>query len=168
MKTIKFFLVIAFMAMTTSVFAQQKFGVVNAQEVMMKMPEIDSVQIKLDKVKTDLTDQMQATEKEYNTKLQDYTKNKDSYSAVMREQKEKEIMSIQQRMEEFQGVAQRELQEQQQILMTPIQKRLMDAITKIGKDNGYVFIFDKSSALYSSETLVTDVTALVKAELKLK
>lgn len=168
MKTIKFFLVIAFMAMTTTVFAQQKFGVINAQEILMKMPEIDSVQIKLDKVKQDLTDQMQATEKEYNTQLQDYQKNKDNYSTVMREQKEKNIMSIQQRMEEFQGVAQRELAEQQQLLMAPVQKRLLDAITKVGKDNSYLFIFDKNSALYVSESLVTDITAVVSTELKLK
>lgn len=168
MKTIKFFIVLALVAVSTTTFAQQKFGVVNAQDILMKMPEIDSVQTKLDKVKQDLTEQMQATEKEYNTKMQDYQKNKDTYSAVMREQKEKEIFSIQQRMEEFQQVAQRELAEQQQLLMAPVQKRLLDAITKIGKDSDFVFIFDKNSALYVSEALVTDVTAQVSTELKLK
>lgn len=168
MKTIKLFLVVALVAMSSTLFAQQKFGVVAAQELLLKMPELDSVKIKLDKVQQDLTEQMQATEKEYTTKMQDLQKNVANYSAAIREQKEKDIYSIQQRMEEFQQVAQREMQEQQQVLMAPVQKRLVDAITKVGKDSGFTFIFDKATALYTSESLVTDVTTMVSTELKLK
>lgn len=168
MKTVKILLVALFLFGASSVFAQQKFAVVNAQEIMTAMPEFDSVKVKMDKIQQNLLDEMGANEKEYTTKVQDYTKNKDNYSDAIRAQKEKELQSLMQRIQEFEQVAQREVQEQNSKLMAPVQQKLIDAIKKVGKDNQFVFIFDKSSALYTSETLVTDATALVRTVLGLK
>lgn len=169
MKLIKSILIVALVAVSSvTAMAQQKFGVVSAQEVMLKMPEMDSVKIKMDKIQQSLISDMEATEKEYTSKVQDFQKNASAYSETMRAQKEKEIQSIMQRMQEFERVAQQEIQEQQQILMAPVQKRLLDAIQKVGKDGGFVFVFDKQSALYTSETLVTDVTVLVQTQLGIK
>lgn len=169
MKLTKSILIVALVALTSvTAHAQQKFGVVSAQEVMLKMPEMDSVKIKLEKIEQSLVADMEATQKEFTTKSQDLQKNSASYSETMRAQKEKEIQSIYQRMQEFQQVAEREMQEQQQLLMTPVQKRLQDAIAKVGKDGGFVFIFDKQVAYYASESLVVDVTALVQTALGIK
>lgn len=168
MKTVKIFLVALFLVSASTVFAQQKFGVVKANEILASMPEVDSVQKQMDKHKQSLIDDMAASEKEYTTKLQDYQKNKDTYSEAMRGQKEKEIQSLMDRLREFEQVASNDLQDKNAKLMAPITKKLFDAIQKIGKENGFTFIFDVSSALYTSETLVTNVDALVKAELKLK
>lgn len=168
MKTVKILLVALFLVSASTVFAQQKFAIVNAQEVMNAMPEVDSVKVKMDKIQQDLMDEMQANEKEYTNKLQDYTKNKDNYSEAIRAQKEKEIQSIIARIEEFGQVAQREVQDQNVKLMAPVQQKLLEAIKAVGKANDFVFIFDKNSALYVSETLVVDATPLVRTQLKLK
>lgn len=171
MKLIKSILIVALVAVSSvSAVAQQqlKFGVVAAQELLTQMPEMDSVQTKMENIRQALISDMENIQKEYTTKLQDFQKNASTYSETMRAQKEKDIQSIMQRLEEFQGVAQQEVQEQQQVLMAPVQKRLLDAIQKVGKDGGFVFVFDKLSPLYVSETLVVDVTALVKTELGIK
>lgn len=168
MKTVKILLVALFLVSASTVFAQQKFAIVNAQEVMNAMPEVDSVKVKMDKIQQDLMDEMQANEKEYTNKLQDYTKNKDNYSEAIRAQKEKEIQSIISRIEEFGQVAQREVQDQNAKLMAPVQQKLLEAIKAVGKANDFVFIFDKNSALYVSETLVVDATPLVRTQLNLK
>ncbi len=165
MKFLKSLLIVALFVVSSSAMAQQKFGVVSAQEILMQMPELDSVQTELQKVEQRLISDMEASQKEYTAKIQEYQQNLDSYTKTMREQKEKDLQSMNARMQEFQGVAQQEMQEQQQILMKPIQEKLMNAIKKVGIDNNFVFVFDKASALYISETQVVDATALVKAEL---
>ena len=169
MKSVKFLLAAALILVgATSAMAQQKFAVVNAQEVMTAMPQFDSMKVKMQKVEQQLGDEMQANEKEYTAKVQEYTKNKDNYSEAIRAQKEKEINSIMQRIQEFEQVAQREYQEQQEKLMAPIRQKLVDAITKVGNDNSFLFVFEKNSALYVSPTLVVDATPLVRAALGLK
>lgn len=168
MKLIKSILVVAFVALSSFASAQQKFGVINAQDVLMKMPEMDSVKIKMEKIQQSLVSDMEATEREYTKKVQDFQKNAATYSPTIREQKEKDIQSIVTRMQEFEQVAQREMQEQQQLLMAPVQKRLLEAINQVGKENACVFVFDKNSALYVSETLTVDVTALVMTQLGIK
>lgn len=168
MKLVKSILVVALLAVCSVSMAQQKFGVVSAQEIMIKMPEMDSVRVKLEAIEASLIADMEATQKEYQNKVQEYQKIQSTLSATMREQREKDIQSLLGRMQEFEQVAQREMQEQQTLLMAPVQKRLLDAITKVGKDNGFVFIFDKSSALFTSESLVTDATLMVTVELGIK
>ncbi|MEF9949960.1 MAG: OmpH family outer membrane protein [Mucinivorans sp.] len=168
MKTVKILFVALFMLGASSVFAQQKFAVVDAQQIMISMPEFDSVKVKMEKIQQDLMDEMQANEKEYTNKIQEYTKSKDNYSEAIRAQKEKEIQSLMTRIEEFQQVAQKEVQDQNEKLMAPVREKLVNAIKSVGKANEFVFIFDKNSALYTSETLVTDATTMVKTHLNLK
>lgn len=171
MKLIKSILIVAVVTLSSvSAMAQQqqKFAVVSAQELLAKMPEMDSVQIKMEKIQQTLLADMEATEKEYTAKVQDFQKNVSSYSETIRAQKEKDIQSIRQRLEEFRNVAQQEVSEQYQLLMTPVQKRLLDAIQKVGKEGGFIFVFDTTSALYVSETLVTDITPLVKTAVGIK
>jgi len=52
--------------------------------------------------------------------------------------------------------------------MQPIEKKLMDAINAVGKENGYTFIIPDGSFPFISETQVVDVTAAVKAKLGIK
>lgn len=169
MKSVKILLAaLMFFGATSAAMAQQKFGVVNAQEVMTAMPEFDSMKVKMQKIEQQLGEEMQANEKEYTSKVQDYQKNKDNYSEAIRAQKEKEINSIMQRIQEFEQVAQREYQDQQEKQMAPIRQKLVEAITKVGTENSFVFIFEKSSALFVSPTLVVDATPLVRTALGLK
>lgn len=168
MKFVKSILIVVLVAMSSASFAQQKFGVISSQEILMKMPEMDSIQNQLEQIRVALVADMEATDKEYQAKVQEYQKNQATYSDIMREQKEKDIQSLMTRMQQFQQTAQTELSQQQQRLLAPVQEKVMNAITKVGKDNSFLFIFEKQAQLYVSETLVTDVTALVMTELGIK
>lgn len=48
--------------------------------------------------------------------------------------------------------------------MQPIQTKIMNAITNVGKAGGYTFIFEDGSAPYMG-TNVEDVTSKVQAEI---
>ncbi|MFI3288039.1 MAG: OmpH family outer membrane protein [Rikenellaceae bacterium] len=165
MKFLKTLLVLALFVVSTSAMAQQKFAVISANEILMKMPELADVQTKLQEVEQGLMADMEAIQKEYSTKFQEFQKNEATYTQTMKEQKQKDLQSLYSRYTSFESVAQQEMQEQQQILMTPIQERLFNAIKEVGDENAFVFIFDKSSMLYISESQVVDASPLVEAKL---
>ncbi len=165
MKFSKLFAILALTLISTSVFAQQKIGTVSSQIIMFSMPEIDTMQIKLKEVEAGLIADIEAIQKELVQKQQEYQRNKDTYSSTMKEQKEKDLQALLTRYEEFEQVAQLEMQEQQQIMLRPIQEKIMAAINKVSEKQEFAMIFEKQSAIFVSETLVTDITDMVIAEL---
>lgn len=165
MKKVKFLIVVALMVASTSVMAQQKIGIISSQELLMSMPEITSINTELQGISANLMADMEAMQKEYNQKLQEYEKNVSTYSQIMREQKEKDLQTLYVRIQDYQSVAQQEMSEQQTILMRPVQERLMNAINKVSADNSFAIVLDKTGAVYVSETLTQDITPLVMTEL---
>jgi outer membrane protein len=146
-----------------------KFGHFNSQEIIQAMPERDSAQVKLQKYQKTLEDQLEVMQVEYNNKLQDYMKIKDSATDLIKKTKEEELGQYQQRIQQFQENAQTELRQKQEELMQPIADKIKKAINDLGKDNGFIYIFDLSSntiQYHSSES--QDVTAMLKAKLNIK
>ncbi len=165
MKFVKSIVLAALFLVSSAAVAQQQFGVISTQEVMMNMPALDTVQTKLQEVQNTLIEEMQAIEAEYTTAVQEFQAKADTYTQTMREQKQKDIQSLLTRMQGYEATAQREMQEQQQILMAPVQQRLLDAINKVSKEKALLFVFEKQVPLYVSESQVLDITGLVMAEL---
>ena len=97
--------VVALLAATTAGNAQPKFGYVNSQEIILSMPEIQDVQLSLEKLQKEVEEQLEIIMVEYNNKLVDYQKNQANYSDAIRQSKEQELMSLQQRYEELSKAA---------------------------------------------------------------
>lgn len=146
-----------------------KFGHINSQELLKLMPERDSAEAKLAKFTQTLQDQIEELQVEFNKKYQDYIQKRDTFTAAIKEMKEKELNEMQQRAQEFQQVAEQDYQRMQQEVMKPVIEKADAAIKKIGQDNGFIYIFDTSVGviLFQSDKSV-DVLPLVKSELGLK
>ena len=69
--------------------AQQKFGYINSQELIVSMPETDSVQSKVSTLAKDLENQYNAMQTEMITKTQELQSNLNTLSETVRKQKEK-------------------------------------------------------------------------------
>ena len=152
-------------------FAQKayKFGHFNSQEIIQAMPERDSAQVKLQKHQKALEDQLEVMQVEYNNKLQKYTEEKDKLTDLIRKDKEQELAQYQQRIQQFQENASQELRQKQEELMQPIAEKIKKAITEVGKDNGFTYIFDLATntiQYFSSDS--QDVTAILKTKLGIK
>jgi outer membrane protein len=165
---LKITLVVGFIVLTGSAFAQ-KFGHINVQELISLMPERDSAEAKLKAYGTDLSEQIEQLQVEYNNKVQNYIQKKDSFTPAIREMREKEIGELEQRIQEFQQTAQQDFQRMQGEVMRPIIEKADGAIKKVGKANGFIYIFDISTGTvaYFSDAS-TDVMPLVKKELNIK
>lgn len=145
----------------------QKFGYLNSNELLAMMPESIEMQEELQTYAKGLESQLSAMQAEYEKKVVEYQQNETSYTDVIKEDKIREIESIQQRVVEFQKNAQQSLSEKEAELFTPIRDRAMKAIDDVAKDGNYTFIFDSGSGsfLYAAES--ENVLSLVKSKLGL-
>jgi len=148
-----------------------KFGHVNRTELIQSMPEFDSARVNLEKLSTELTNTAELLQVELNNKYQTYLKEGKNLTDLVRQTKEQELNDAQKRLTDFQTNAQNTLQEKQVELFTPITEKADKAIRDVGKENGFIYIFDTSPGTqlaYFDEAKSTNVISLAKAKLGLK
>jgi outer membrane protein len=154
-----------------TLFAQNfKFGHLNRNELIQAMPEFDSARKTLEKLNTELTNAGELLQVELNNKYEAYLKDGKNLTELVRQTKEQELQDYQRRLSEFQTNAQNQIQEKQVALFTPITEKADKAIREVGKDNGFIYIFDISGnqVAYFDETKSTNVLPLAKTKLGLK
>ena len=84
-KAIKLTLAVVFVMGATSLFAQQKFGRINTQEIIVGMPETKEMQTNMEAYAKDLQDNLESMTVEYNQKLQEFQKNFNTLSESVRQ-----------------------------------------------------------------------------------
>jgi outer membrane protein len=86
---------------------------------------------------------------------------------VVKESKQAELIEMEGRARTQQENAQARLQQEQQKLVEPVQKKLKEAIDKVAKANNFTYIFDigMGNPAYVNETQSIDIGPLVKKEL---
>lgn len=147
-------------------FAQQKFGHINAQEVMASMPEFIKVRGEIEATAKQYENDLKAMQDELQRKAQEYDKSKSTMNETKQKETKQTLMDLQQKIQQAYQDNSQALQKAQQEKMAPITQRLVNAIQAVGKAGGYVYIMDTQMGIpYVSETLSKDVTAEVKAEL---
>jgi outer membrane protein len=152
-----------FMPMAT--FAQ-KFGHVNAQEVMESMPEFIKARGEVEAQAKQYDNDLKAMMDEFQRKLEDYQKNASTMNETKRHETEENLGQMKEKIQQTGQDYQQALGKLQQDKIGPIQNKLVEAIKAVGKAGSYVYIMDTTSGIpYISETLSKDVTAEVKAEL---
>lgn len=168
-KIINFFLVSAMLLAYIPAHSQNlKFGHINSQELLTAMPESDSAQAKIEKLAGDYEQQLEEMRVELNKKYDEYLTNRDKYTDLIRQTKEADITEMQQRIGNFEQVAQQDLQTQQQQLIQPVLEKANNAIKEVAEENGFVYIFDVSrgNPVYFSEKSI-DIISLVRTKLGL-
>jgi len=163
-------IVLVFLLIGTTSFAQNlKFGHINSQELLSLMPERDSAQLTLENYATQLEEQLETMQVEYNTKVQQYLANQENYTDLIKQTKEQELADMQERIQGFQTTAQQEIQQKEAQLIQPIIDKAEQAIKDVAEEEGFTYIFDlaRGSILYFSETS-QDILPLVKIKLNIQ
>jgi outer membrane protein len=147
-----------------------KFGHINSDELIQALPEFDSATVKLENFRKELTNALELMSVELNNKNDAYTKEQKNLTDIVRQTKEQEIIDLNKRMQDFQQNAQTKYQDKQVELFQPIYTKVDKAIKDVGKENGFVYVFDvaKGSLLYFDETKSTNIMPLAKTKLGLK
>lgn len=140
---------------------KMKFGHVNTTSVFESMPERETAKNEIEKFARQLEEQLQMLNVELEEKYNNYLENAESLAPSVRQNKEKELADLQQRIQNFQASAQSDLQLKEQELIEPIYDKIRNAINEVGEAEGLLYIFDESTLLYHSNESV-DVTDKVK------
>ena len=142
----------------------QKLGHINSQELLATMPELKTVQAKLDTLASQYEAQFANMQEEFNTKLAKFQQEQATMTAGVREFRQQEIAEMEQRIYLFRQTAQEDLQKKQQEFMAPIQQRMLDAIKKVSQAQGCTYVFEAMTLHYIAPDAL-DLMPLVKKEL---
>ena len=165
MKKITFLAILSFL--TFNSIAQNKFGYIDSQELLQLMPERKSAEAEVQNFAKSLEAQLGSMTAEYQQSLQEYQANEATYTDLVKQDKEAEIIGLQERIQTFQQNAQQSLQEKEQKVLEPIYAKARKAIEDVATEGGFTYIFDKSqgSILYANDS--ENILSLVKKKLKL-
>jgi outer membrane protein len=147
-----------------------KFGHINSDELIQALPEFDSASLQIENLQKELINTLELMSVELNNKSDSYNKESKNLTDIVRQTKEQELVDLNRRIQEFQTNAQTQLQNKQMELFQPIYTKVEKAIQDVGKENGFLYVFDiaKGVLLYYDTTMSTDITPLAKAKLGLK
>ena len=149
----------------TDTFAQKiKLGHFNSNELMQKMPEAKQAETQLQEYVADLQAEMELMSQEYNRLTEEYEAKKDQLTDLLKQNKQKEIMSVAERMQAFDRQSQISIQEKQVELMNVIVEKIKAAVAEVASENGYTYIFESNGILWYS-TDSDDITSLLEAKL---
>ena len=147
----------------------QKFGHVNAQEIIQVMPEYTKAKTEIDALQQQYEADLKSMQEEFTKKVKDYEANAQTLPENIKQRREQELTEMQQKIQQSFQDNQQALSKASQEKMQAITTKVLDAIKAVGQAGGYVYIMDIAGGVpYISTTLSTDVTAQVKAQLGLK
>lgn len=151
----------------TDTFAQKiKLGHFNSNELMQKMPEAKQAETQLQEYVADLQAEMELMSQEYNRLTEEYEAKKDQLTDLLKQNKQKEIMSVAERMQAFDRQSQVSIQEKQVELMNVIVEKIKVAVAEVAAESGYTYIFESNGILwYAAES--DDITSLLEKKLSL-
>lgn len=170
MKLIKLLVLSAAMLVGVAANGQElKFGHIDVQKLISEIPEKIAAEKTLQEEAKKLEDQLKVMGSDLEKKYTEYMSQRDSLPDLIRATKEKEIQDADQRIKNYQGMAQQSIGQKEQQLLQPIIEKVQKAIDAVGAENGLIYIFDISSqvVLYHSEKSI-DAAPLVKAKMGIK
>ncbi|WP_018338498.1 MULTISPECIES: OmpH family outer membrane protein [Butyricimonas] len=169
--TVKLFALVAFIFVAFAASAQTakpiKLGHLDVQKLMSVMPESKKADETLQAKQTEIQKEMASMTETYQKLLQEYQANEKTYTDLVRANKEQEIRSLGERIQNFRELADQQLQETYNKLMGEIMEKIQKAAQEVGKENGFTYIFTMNALLFAADNS-EDVLPLMKKKLGLQ
>ncbi len=155
------------LSLSTSSQAQEKIGFLNSNEFLSEMPEAQKADKELQEYAKELQSALEMLAKKIQGEMTDFQNNEKTMTAIMKEAKQKEIMSMQQNLQEQQQSSQEKLETKREALFKPILDKVQAGIEAVAKANGYSYIMDASAGSILFAADAKDITPLLKKQLNL-
>ena len=145
--------------------AQAKIGYISSQELISIMPETK----RADSLLTDLRNALiqNATDKQnaFYAAIDKFNKDSATMSDAIKTVKRTELTKMGQDLGGEEERIQQQLQQEQQKLLAPINKKAYDAVQAVAKENGYTWVFEKEALLVAPPG--EDILQLVAKKMKI-
>ena len=160
-------LILLLLAAPMSMLAQQKFGYVNSEEIVLLMPEYAKAQKEVQNLEKMYTDEFNNLRTELEKKGTEFEKmQQENVPENILKRRYEELMQLQQRLQEYGQEVQANLSKAETEKMVEIQTILKNALDAVGKEGSYVCIFDVAGGVpFINTALCDDVTQKVRTKL---
>jgi len=122
-----------------------KIGYTSPEYIMFLHPKTKEVESKLAAHQKQYEKLIQEKVAEFQGKYQSYEKGASMMTEIQRADKERELQSLQGRIEQMQKDADSDLQKKQVDLMQPVLDQIQKAIDAVRTENGYTYIFSSNA-----------------------
>lgn len=146
--------------------AQTKIGHIALSDIILAMPEAKKADTALQQFRDALVQSSDDKRAAFEDAVAKFYKDSATMTSTVKEVKRK---ALQTQVQDMQGEDQRiqeELRKKQDEFSAPIQKKALDAVTAVAKENGYTYVFVKEALLVAPPS--DDLAPLVKKKLGLK
>ena len=129
-----------FVTMTAT--AQSKIAHIDSQTLISEMPEVKEAQAQLEKLQKTYATEIDASMKEYQTKLQTYSADAQNQTHVTNDARQKELAGMEQNIQQYQQTASQDIQKKQADLLRPLIEKARAAIQKVARAQGFEYVID--------------------------
>ena len=146
--------------------AQSKIGFISSQELVSIMPETAKADSNLQQYRGALIANYQDKQQALEDAIEKFNADSIKMTSAVKDVKRGELQKM---LTDLQGEEQRiqqQLQQRQQELITPINKKAFDAIQAVAKENSYTYVVEKGALLVAPPG--DDILQLVAKKLNLK
>ena len=148
---IKLVFAIAAIALCSTVSAQTlKLAHINMDELIVSMPEYEMASVELQGIARNLEEEIELMTVEFNRRLEDFQRNGENFTEIVRQSRQQELVSLQQRIQSFQEGAQEQMQIDQHRLMQPIIEKATKAIEDVAKEQGITYVFTDQAIIFKA------------------
>lgn len=144
----------------------QKIGHMNSQELLALMPERAEAETQMQTLNAQLEERLNTLSTEYQSKLEAFQAlPADSPQSTVTDLQE-ELLTMQQRIQEFRANAEQDLVKKQEELLQPMLEKLQTAVDALGQEQGLTYIMDTSagSIVFVGPDAI-DITQMLKDKL---
>ncbi|WP_147678217.1 OmpH family outer membrane protein [Algibacter pacificus] len=140
--------------------AQSKIAHINTQELIKAMPEMKAAQAELEALSKTYQTDMQSSVTEFQNLQKQYEAEAKNKTDEENQKRILELQEKQQRLQQFQADAQKDLQSKEIALLQPITEKAKAAILKVSRAQGFDYVLDSGvgvTILADGKDLLNDV-----------
>jgi outer membrane protein len=133
------------LALSAFAMQAQKFGYIDSEYILKKIPAYNSAQEQLEKLSKQYQTEVEAKYKVVKELYDKYQAEKALLTDEMRQKRENEIITKEKEVKEFQSShfsPEGTLAKKREELLKPVQDKVYNAIKEISTEGGYAIIFD--------------------------
>jgi len=151
---------------STSVNAQAKIGYISSQELVSVMPETKKADSLLQDFRNALVQNATDKQNAFYSAIDKFNKDSLTLTDAQKSVKRAELTKLGQDLGGEDERIQQQLQQKQQELLAPINKKAFDAVQTVAKENGFTYVFEKEALLVAPPA--EDILPLVAKKLNIK
>lgn len=148
--------------------AQVTVAYVNTSDLLNAFPAKEEAAQKLLALSENYKKELELMQNEYNKKYSDYITYQGSLAENIKLRRMQELTELENRMQKFMELAQKDIEQQEQAMIEPLKKQILDAVKQVGTEQNYTVIYDLANpGIVFVNPSAIDANPLVRAKLKI-